>query len=361
MLCAPAVSNPDVRHIPTGHQTDRGSSRVLVVGGGAIGSVIAAHIRDRVAEVVVLDADAGLVRRVRSRGLVVEHAGGRRAVRVTALADPAELRGRFDFALLTVKATAIDAALAPLVDADVADIYVSLGNGLVQDDVVAIAGCGRVVAGVVEWGATNLAPGHVARTTDGPFTLGREGTTTPQLERLADVLEHVAPVVLTSQVTAAVWGKLLANSTFSGMGAISGLAADELAAHDDGLVLVRALWREGYRVARAAGVEPVSVAGVDPRHVAAHDPAVSAPAAARMLRRLGTSRSSMLQDLERGRRTEVDVINGGVVRTAERLGLRTPLNAAIVNRVHEIERAQALPSPAELDALRAAVEPLTRD
>jgi len=334
---------------------------VLVVGGGAIGGVIAAQLSDRSAEVVVLDADPELVRNVQSRGFVVERAGVRRAVRVTARSDPHELRGRFDFALLTVKATAISSALAPLVDADVAATYVSLGNGLVQDDVAAIAGRGRVVTGVVEWGATNLAAGHVARTTDGPFTLGREGAPPPQLDRLAAVLGHVAPVVLTSQITAAVWGKLLANSTFSGLGAISGLAAHELAAHDVGLVLVRALWREGYLVARAAGVAPVDVAGVDPRHVASRDPAVSAPAAARLLRRLGTSRSSMLQDLERGRRTEVDVINGGVVRTAGRLGLRTPLNASIVDRVHAIERAEALPDPVELGALRAAVEPLTRD
>lgn len=134
---------------------------VLVVGGGAIGGVTAAKLTGAVRRVVVLDADRDRVRRL-NEGLRLDDLGEERTVQVAAVAEPP--RERFDFALVTVKAAHHEAALRPL---EAVDAFVSLGNGLVQDRIAGLVGAGRLIAGIVEWGATNLGPGHLAQTTRG--------------------------------------------------------------------------------------------------------------------------------------------------------------------------------------------------
>src|SRR5215210_7460879 len=124
---------------------------------------------DRVA---VLDANEEHVERLRKEGLLIDDLGEERRVRLEAHADPAGLDGPFDFALITLKALHLEGALGPLRDLGLVDTFVSLGNGLVQERVAGIVGEERLIWGTVEWGATNLGPGHLARTTRGPFLIG---------------------------------------------------------------------------------------------------------------------------------------------------------------------------------------------
>src|SRR3712207_5043121 len=147
---------------------------VLVVGAGAIGGVAAAKLTGKVHRVAVLDASEEHVERRRGDGLLVDDLGEERRVRLEAHAGPAGLDGPFDFALITLKAPHLESALGPLLDLGLVDTFVSLGNGLVQERVAGIVGEGRLIWGTVEWGATNLGPGHLARTTRGPFVkIGR--------------------------------------------------------------------------------------------------------------------------------------------------------------------------------------------
>lgn len=327
---------------------------LLVVGAGAIGGVTAALLTGHVERVTVLDTDAHHVALISNRGLVLDDGGRRTSVRLEALTELDALDQRADAALLLVKAAALPAVVSRLVERDLAESYVSLGNGLVQDVVAALCGEERLIAGVVEWGATSLGPGHVARTSRGAFVLGeRDGCIRDRTRRVAAMLEHAAPVTISARIGAHLWAKLLANSTFSGLGAVAGLPGGAIAAHDPGHALTLAVWQEGYRVARAEGVEPAPVAGVAPRRLAEGPDAQRRAGADELVARLGATRSSMLQDLERGARTEVDVINGGVVATAARHGLAAPLNAAITTLVHAIERGERRPEPGALAALRA--------
>src|ERR671911_455160 len=117
---------------------------ILVIGAGAIGGVTAAKMEGGVRRVNVLDAHA----------------------------DPSDFEDPFDFALVTLKAPHLEAALDPLVERGLARTFVSLGNGLVQDRIAAIVGTENLIVGTVEWGATNLGAGHLAQTTDGPFVIG---------------------------------------------------------------------------------------------------------------------------------------------------------------------------------------------
>lgn len=333
--------------------------RLLVVGAGAIGGVTAAKLTRAGHDVVVLDANPEHAACLRSPGLILDELGRRSTVRIDAVTDPAELSGRFTTALVTVKAPNIEAALRPLVERDLVDTYVSLGNGLVQDRLQHITGAGNLMVGTVEWGATNLGPGHVAQTTVAPFVLGEaDGPARPRTHALAELISDVAQVRVTDNIGGQVWSKLLVNSTFSGLGTVAGLLYGDVVAEPLGRRLAFAVWTEGFRVAEASDIELDAVLGVHPRELvvrAAEDVPRAERALAVLMSGASATKASMLQDLERGASTEVDVINGGVVEYGVRAGVPTPLNTRIVDLVHDCTQGRRQPRRANLAALEDLV------
>jgi 2-dehydropantoate 2-reductase len=331
------------------------SPRILVVGAGAIGGVTAARLARAGADVVVLDAFTEHVHLMRDPGLLFDELGTQSRVRIAAVDRVEELEGRFDFALVTLKATHLTAALQPLAARGLVDTYVSLGNGLVQDEVARLVGADRLLVGTVEWGATNLGPGAVRQTTVAPYVIGEvDGRRSDRVLRLARALEDIGEVRVPGQVLGQIWAKLLLNSTFSGLGAVSGLLYGEVAADPVGRQVAFRLWTEGYDVARTAVPELGGVVGVRPDRLVVRsegDIAGAQQALEQVMSRLAATKASMLQDLERGVPTEVDVINGGVVSAARRHGLPTPLNARVVELVHACEQSGCTPDRSAFDEL----------
>ncbi|AYJ47279.1 ketopantoate reductase family protein [Rhodococcus sp. P1Y] len=333
------------------------SPRVLIVGAGAIGGVTAAHLARAGHDITVLDANAAHVAAMRDPGLTFDELGQVSLVKIDAVASASELTGTFDFALVFLKALYIEPALTPLVERRLVDTYVSFGNGLVQDTVEQLVGSDRFLIGVVEWGATNLGVGHLAQTTVAPFVLGeKDGTRSRRAETLAAILSAAAHVRLVDNVLGQVWAKLLLNSTFSGLGAVSGLTYAEIAADADGRDAAFRLWAEGYDVSRSLGIELDEVAGIRPESLVVRDASDRRSADAsleKLMATLGPTKASMLQDLERGALTEVDVINGGVTATAAKVAVSAPLNSRIVDIVHECERGIRTPTRSVLAELAA--------
>jgi 2-dehydropantoate 2-reductase len=330
---------------------------VLVVGAGAIGGVTAAKMTGEVDRVAVLDADEEHVERMRGDGLIIDDLGEERRVRLEAHADPAQLDGPFDFALITLKAPHLESALGPLRELGLVDTFVSLGNGLVQERVAGIVGGERLIWGTVEWGATNLGPGHLARTTRGPFIIGEpDGSVKDRTRLIAGALDTVDEASVTQNIRGQVWSKLLINSAFSGLGAVSGLLYREVVADPDGREAALAVWREGYDVGMAQNLELEDVLGVPAGSLVVRGPEDRERADEALevaMRQAGATKASMLQDLERGIKTEVDVINGAVVDKAAEYGVDTPLNARVVEMMHAMERGERRPGRDTLEELRA--------
>jgi len=320
---------------------------VLVVGAGAIGGVTAAKMAGGVEKVAVLDANEEHVQRMRDPGLDVDVLGEKRRAALDAHADPDGLEGPFDFALVTLKAPHLEAALTPLVERGLVQTYVSLGNGLVQERIAGIVGAEGLIWGTVEWGATNLGPGRLAQTTRAPFVLGEPGGETRDRTRLlAEVLGVVEDVRLTDNIRGQVWSKLLVNSSFSGLGAVSGLLYREVLEDPDGREVALALWREGHdvgitqglRLEKVLGVEAESLVGRGPEDRGRVEEAIEVA-----MGYAGATKASMLQDLERGLKTEVDVINGAVVDRGREYGVETPVNRRVVELMHAMERGERKP------------------
>src|SRR3954468_15268018 len=323
---------------------------VLVVGGGAIGGITAAKLAGTVRRVVVLDADERHVALLREPGLTYEEAGAPHTVALDAVASPDQLDGQFDFALVAVKSPFHQAALEPLAARSGIGAFVSLGNGLIQDRMAELVGADRLLTCIVEWGGTNLGPGRVVRDTIAPMVVGElDGSERPRTQLLARCLEAVGDVRLTRNVRGQIWSKLLVNSAFTGLSALSGLRYGGVARHPDGRAAVYAIWAEGFAVAWAEEVTLDQVLGVEPRELIDRDDA----ALARMMTIAGNTKPSMLQDLEQGRPTEVDVVNGGVAQRARAHRIATPFNDRVVELVHAMERGERAPAPRELTELVA--------
>jgi 2-dehydropantoate 2-reductase len=333
---------------------------VLVIGGGAIGGVTAGLMTGHVRRVAVLDANHEHVSLLRDPGLRLDELGTERIVPLEAYGSVAEIDGRFDFGLVTLKAQNLEAALAEIVARDLVEVFAGLGNGLVQDRVAALVGRERLVAGIVEWGATNLGAGHLSQTTRNVFVVGElDGSARERTDRLARVLATVAEVRVSTNIRGQIWSKLLVNSAFSGLGVVGGVLYRDVAAHDAGRRALCGLWSEGHRVGLAEGLELEPVLGI-----AADELVVAVdgqPDWARIERALdtalalaGATKASMLQDVERGALTEVDVINGAVVERAATHGLPAPLNARVVELVHQFERGERAPSTDLYEGLATA-------
>lgn len=333
----------------------RESARILVIGGGAIGGVVAARLTRTGHDVMVLDAYSAHVDLMRDPGLVVDFVGEVDTIPLNAVSDVSRLSGTFDFGLVTLKAPHIRTALEPLVAMGCVDTFVALGNGLVQDSIQEVVGPEKLLVGTVSWGATNLGLGRVAQTTFAPFAIGElDGKISARLKALGAVLSNVAEVHFTDNIQGQVWSKLLLNSSFSGLGVVTGLVYGDVVTLPRGADVARALWSEGYQVAMAMNMDLDVVAGINPRDIAVLEPmdlAKSDESIGVLMSSLGATKASMLQDIEKGTITEVDVINGGVAAAGRKVGIPTPLNDAVVAIVHGYENKVGSPAPEQLLSL----------
>ena len=168
-------------------------------------------------------------------------------MRVEAVTEP---DGDYDFALIAVKSPHHRAALEPLVGRIGA--FVTLGNGLIQDRIAEIVGADELLACLVEWAGTNVGPGRLIRDTVGAMVAGElDGEVRPRTRLLAQCLATVGEARISRNIRGQIWSKLLVNSTFTGLSAVSGLRYGGVAEHSPEAVF--GLWREGLAVAARRG------------------------------------------------------------------------------------------------------------
>lgn len=305
--------------------------RIAVVGAGAMGSIFGARFVRGGHEAVLVDVVESLVERINAEGVTIVRDREETVTRVPATTDPASV-GAVDAVVFFTKCyhTAAAASSArPLVGPET--IVASLQNGWGNGDVLASAyDPARVVVGVTYNSGLVLGPACVRHPADAPTTLGPfAGEETDGAERLAQAIRdggleaHVTP-----HVRPEIWKKLVLNAATLPTAALTGMSAGVLTAHPQMRELVSATAREAVAVARALGYEL--------------DPEERVEAIHALLERAAATKGSMLQDFEARRRTEVDVINGAVVRAAEEAGIDAPLNRAFVALVKGWESMQGL-------------------
>jgi 2-dehydropantoate 2-reductase len=302
--------------------------RVCVVGCGAVGSLFAANLAqlDDV-EVWAYDLSREHVEAINAKGLRLSGAG-EVVGRLRATTDAAELPP-CDFGIVATKAMHTDAAIAATAGAFASGAVASVQNGLGNEEALA-RHVGRVIRGTTFPAGRILEPGHVQWDVKGDTTIGPfEPSPAPleEVERLAEACTRAGlPTTGVADARGPQWRKVIFNAATNPVGALTGLTHGRVCEDPALRKLVSGLVEEGKAVADAQGI----VLDADPEELIDH--------AARPDVAYG-HKASMLQDVEAHRETEIDYLNGGIVRFGRELGVPTPLNEAILALVKGLERS----------------------
>ncbi len=306
--------------------------KICFVGAGALGSTIGGTLAEAGADVWLVDPLQAHVDSIGQFGLRLREGDIDRTVRVNARTS-ADGIGRADLVIVLVKSfhtkTAIEAA-ASLIGADT--VVMSLQNGLGHEDILAEAvGLDRIIAGKTYVGGVLLAPGHVRIGVRGKETLIGEldGALTARVEAIAAEFNHAGLLTSVSRnIMGTIWDKLLINVATGALSGVTRLTYGALYDIPEIEACAVAAVAEAMEVARAAGV---SLSIADPREAWVKAAEGLPP----------EFKTSMLQSLEKSSPTEIDFINGSVVRWGERCGVPTPVNRTLIACIKGAERAAA--------------------
>jgi 2-dehydropantoate 2-reductase len=315
--------------------------RILVYGAGAVGQAVGGLLALGGCDVTMLlrPAAAEAIGRngLRITGIFGEHVVP--AGRISALTElPQRLtqsREPFDFVLLTVKSYDTAAAIAKLRGIDDGHfVAVSLQNGYGNvEQLLEAFGPDRTLCGRVITGFVIPQPGTVQITVHADaVTVGRfDGTDSPAAARLAAALDSAGlPARASRQVQAELWAKILYNCALNPLGAILGVVYGKLAERAETRELMDRIIDEAYAVMEARNLPRLFATAADFR----------AAFYGRMVPPTAAHTPSMLQDLRAGKRTEIDALNGAVVRLGEGTSVNTPVNRAVCGMVKFLERKE---------------------
>jgi 2-dehydropantoate 2-reductase len=304
--------------------------RVCVVGCGAVGSLFAASLAQlEDVDVWAYDLAREHVDAINEHGLRLSGAD-ELIGRLRASSDAEELPP-CDFGIVATKAMHTDVAIAATAHAFAGGAVCSVQNGIGNEEALAHH-VPRVIRGTTFPAGRVVEPGHVQWDVKGDTTIGPfepSPATMREVERLAEACTRAGlPTAAVADARGPQWRKVIFNAATNPVGALTGLTHGRVCEDPELRRLVSGLVDEGKAVADAQGIE----LDADPEELIDH---AARPEVAY------DHKASMLQDVEARRETEIDYLNGGIVRFGREHGVPTPLNEAILALVKGLERSWA--------------------
>lgn len=341
--------------------------RIGVMGAGAIGGGVGGMLAHGGHDVTFIDQWPAHVEKMKADGLRLGGTWGDfvQPVKALHLHEAQLITEPFDAAFLSVKGYDTEWATQFIIRflKEPDGYIVTFQNGLNDDRVAAVAGRHRTLGCVITIGAGMYEPGHVLRTDEireghVAFKVGElDGQVTERAKALATIMsESVAPTKATPNLFGERWSKMATNCMGNPIAGLSGYGTRDVRTLPAPRRIAIQIAAEVINVARAAGhtVEPIG--GIEAQRwvdAAAGKglEALEADMAASASRSGAEGRPSFLQDVMRGRRTEIEELNGYVVAEGKRLGIPTPFNEAVVQVVNSHPVGQLQPDPKNLDPL----------
>jgi 2-dehydropantoate 2-reductase len=301
--------------------------KIGIVGAGAMGSLFGGRLARAGQEVLLYDIYREHVEAMRRDGLVIEDlASGRQDVCHPGATTAAEDLEDVEILIIFVKSAATEAVALQFSGTTGGEaIAVTMQNGLGNEGILKEHfGEGRTAAGVTSQGATFLGPGRIRHAGRGPTHLCMSDRNNEKLQDFVDAL-NVAGLEtdLEENIDDLIWSKLIINVGINALTALTGLPNGRLLDFPDTKALMADLVAEAVAVAEKKGVR---LTYDDPLQMVYQ-----------VAEKTGGNRSSMLQDFDRKRPSEIDFINGAIVREAEALGLEVPVNRTLTRLVRVLD------------------------
>lgn len=299
--------------------------KITIIGSGAMGGLFGALLSQSGPEVVLIDIDQDHIYAINSQGLGVEFEGKTRRIDIRASSDIQEGKNA-DLAIVFVKSPQTkQAAVSALKCINDKGRVLTLQNGLGNADIISqLIPPDKVIAGTTSHGATLLGPGRIRHAGTGPTTIGSwSKTADASLEAVKHIFcQSGIDTRIEDDIHLIVWKKLIINIGINAITALTGIKNGQIMDRPPTGSLVRAAVNEASNVALAHGIHlPDDI--IEQVYTAA--------------RATGPNRSSMGQDVDRKRPTEIDAINGAVVRLAHAKNIPVPVNETLTALIHTLE------------------------
>jgi len=321
--------------------------RAAIFGTGSLGTILGAYITKAGGQIDLIDQFAEHVNELNKKGA---HVTGTVdfTVPVKAL-TPDKMRGKYSLIFLMTKQLdnrKVVKSLAPYLEKD--GIICTLQNGIPELSVADVIGEDKVMGCAVAWGATLLCPGTVELTSqpeDLSFSLGRmSGVIDDKLNEVKSILELMCPVEVEKNFMGVRWSKLLINASCSGMSTVLGGTFGSVTQDKASRVCVQAIMKECIDVSRAAGIRIEPMQGKDIVKFLDYNNFLKKKFSSFIIpiaiKPHAKIKASMLQDLEKGKKCEIDAINGVVCEYGRKYKVPTLYNDKVVEIVKGIENGK---------------------
>lgn len=303
--------------------------KIAIIGAGAMGCLygsILSKIKDN--QIFLLDIWKDHIDKINAEGLTVEEDGKDQLYQNLRAVSRAEEAGICDLAIVFVKSTMTSTAVYENkaifgVDTTVLTLQNGLGNVDIIGDIV---GKSNVIAGTTSHGATMLEPGKIRHAGRGKTIIGEiSGEKTPRILKIFKLFEETGTQIeIATNVTGLIWDKLLVNVGINALTGISRLTNGDLLSQPELISIMEDAVEEGLELAQAKGVE---LTETDPfEHTR------------RVCELTSKNKSSMLQDIMNNKKTEIDMINGAIVREGAKIGLKMPVNKTLTGLIKYFEK-----------------------
>lgn len=305
--------------------------KIVIVGPGAIGCLFAGFLSKSKEEIWLLDKNPERAKKIREQGIKIEGISGTWQAKVNAAAQAKEI-GPADLIIIAVKSydtkNAVGTVKALLTDTS---LVITLQNGLGNVEIISeVVGQDKVLGGITNQGATSLGAGWVKHAGKGETILGRLDAKIPvELRSIRELFNKVGiETRISKDIKAFLWSKLIINVGINALTALTHLKNGKLIEFEPSRKILEDAVNEAIRVAKRKRVKLI------------YDDPLSKVVA--VCEATANNVSSMLADVLKGKRTEIDFINGVIVRQAQGLAIQVPVNTVLTNLVKTIESSYAL-------------------
>ncbi len=330
--------------------------KTIVVGAGAIGGTVAVLLKKAGYDVSIMCHSESTKNLIEKDGFFLHGAKGEHQVDFTCYSDPTELQDKkFDIIIIATKYQHMkECALMMKPFIAESGLVIGMQNGILTEELGEIVGRDKVVGCMIGFGATRNGPNDVTMTSKGEFYLGMlDGRRTKTLEVFAEMLKSVLPTEITMDIKGRQYSKLIINSCINAVAGITGKKLGEILKDVRAQDLFLNIAREGMAVAKAMNIKvPKYGLVLEYRMLALSNAKWYNNIVKIVVKMVGKMYSdvkpSTLQSLEKGEKTEIDILNGYFAENGEKFGAPTPVNHKLVAMIHEIEEGKRKCSPDNL-------------
>lgn len=326
--------------------------KIAVVGAGSLGTIIGGLITEAGYDVNLIDVNKENLKALNKNGAQLSgHLN--RVIPVIAMHYD-ELESKYDIVFLLTKQVFTDSALTSISPfLHETSIVCTLQNGVPEEKVASLVGAERTVGGCVGFGATWKGPGKSELATKWEtvkkyaFDIGElNGEISERLITIKEILDTIGDCEMSTNILGVKWSKLLMNATFSGMSASLGCTFGDVLNNNEAMISLANIADETIKTSRANNIALEKIQGKDMEFLELENQE-SISEKMEFYHEVwdphANTKASMLQDLEKNIKTEIDFINGYVAKKGSEQNISTPFNDLVCHLVKEAETTKELP------------------